>query len=112
MSEVGTVLAVRASLSMAAAVVPALIARFGKGRNPWLWWLASSLFHMLFGGMIPTVIPTIVALTVSDQSMAKVADEITNLNKCDGCSSTFPSFNFLQKVEGRRFLCRKCLADS
>lgn len=31
-------------------------------------------------------------------------------NKCDGCNVNFPKSDYLTKVEGKGFLCEKCLS--
>jgi hypothetical protein len=60
--------------------------------------------NLTIGGaahMASLVAPTGDALLTSDIGLNSVQHGVENLNKCDGCVSTFPSLNFLDKVEGR-----------
>jgi uncharacterized membrane protein YhaH (DUF805 family) len=45
-----------------------------------------------------------------DDPVGDMSAVLTSLNRCDGCGTTFPNFNYLTKVEERGFLCAKCRA--
>jgi hypothetical protein len=80
--------------------IPALIAK-RKGRSFLTWWVYGGL------GFPPALFHS---LYIADDK--KVMEALRTLDRCEGCGVTFPSFNFLTKVEQRGYLCAKCLADS
>jgi hypothetical protein len=55
----------------------------------------------------------VLAVVVSSRGRksGEMKDALTDLNRCDGCKTTFHNFYGLSKVEGRGFLCERCRSN-
>jgi hypothetical protein len=55
---------------------------------------------------------TIAWLAKGRDDAEELNEALAALKRCDGCKATFPTSDYLTKVEGKGFLCDKCRAGA
>ena len=73
--------------------------------------LGTTVAHMLDITPFVTTVVLLVIVWIAKRHEGEaedVGEALTALNRCDRCKTTFPSFHYLTKVDGKGFLCEKC----